>query len=81
MTGESIDLTARVYHTENGNVHAEGETYAVTDPALAETLYAIGFVSIEGWTPPPPPDGRHRGPSHGRGSHGPEIIHDDRRDR
>lgn len=57
MAGESIDVTARIYHTENGNVHAEGETYAVTDRWLAETLRGIGFVTIEGWTPPiePPP--------------------------
>jgi hypothetical protein len=48
--GESIDMTARTYHTENDQAHAEGETYAVTDRALAETLRAIGFVSIEGWT-------------------------------
>jgi hypothetical protein len=48
--GESIDMTARTYHTENEQAHAEGETYAVTDRALAETLRAIGFVSIAGWT-------------------------------
>jgi hypothetical protein len=48
--GESIDMTARTYHTENDVPHAEGETYAVTDRALAETLRAIGFVSIAGWT-------------------------------
>jgi hypothetical protein len=48
--GESIDMTARTYHTENDQAHAEGETYAVTDRALAETLRAIGFVSIAGWT-------------------------------
>jgi hypothetical protein len=53
--GDSVDLTGRVYHTENGNVHAEGETYPVTDRALAETLRAIGFVSIEGWSELPPP--------------------------
>jgi hypothetical protein len=50
MAGDSIDVTARTYHTENGVVHAEGETYAVTDKALAETLRGIGFVSIAGWT-------------------------------
>jgi hypothetical protein len=54
MAGDSIDMTARMYHTENGVAHAEGETYAVTDAVLAETLWAIGFVSIAGWTPPPP---------------------------
>jgi hypothetical protein len=48
--GDSIDMTARVYHTENGVEHLEGETYAVTDRALAETLRGIGFVSIAGWT-------------------------------
>ena len=60
MEGDSVDVTARIYHTENGVAHAEGETYAVTDPALAETLRAIGFVSLVGWTPEPPPldDGR-----------------------
>jgi hypothetical protein len=52
--GDSADVTARVYHTENGNVHLEGETYSVTDPALLETLRGIGFVGIEGWTPDPP---------------------------
>ena len=54
MAGDSIDMTARMYHTENGVAHAEGETYSVTDAVLAETLWAIGFVSIAGWTPPPP---------------------------
>jgi hypothetical protein len=56
MAGESIDVVARTYHTENGNEHAEGETYGVTDRRLAETLRGIGFVSIAGWTPPPPED-------------------------
>jgi hypothetical protein len=51
---DSVDVTGRVYHTENDNVHREGETYAVTDRALAETLRGIGFVSIEGWTETPP---------------------------
>ncbi len=51
--GESIDVVARVYHTENGVEHLEGETYAVTDRALAETLRGIGFVSIDGWTEAP----------------------------
>ena len=57
MPGESLDVVARTYHTENGVAHAEGETYAVTDRRLAETLRAIGFVSIDGWTeaPPEPP--------------------------
>ena len=50
----SVDLVARVYHTENGNVHAEGETYTITDRKLAETLRGIGFVSIDGWTEGPP---------------------------
>ncbi len=54
MADASVDVTARVYHTENDNVHLEGETYAVTDRALAETLRGIGFVSIEGWTDPGP---------------------------
>jgi hypothetical protein len=55
--GESVDVTSRTYHTHEGVAHPEGETYAVTDRWLAETLYAIGFVSIDGWTPPvePPP--------------------------
>jgi hypothetical protein len=58
QVGESLDMLARVYHTENGNVHLEGEQYAVTDRALAETLYGIGFASAVGWTPdPPPPEG------------------------
>jgi hypothetical protein len=48
--GDAIDMTARIYHTENDQAHAEGETYSVTDRALAETLRAIGFVSIAGWT-------------------------------
>ena len=51
--GESLDVLARCYHTENDNVHAEGETYAVTDRALAETLIAIGFCAPVGWTPDP----------------------------
>jgi hypothetical protein len=50
MAGESLDVVARTYHTENGVEHLEGETYAVTDRALAETLRGIGFVSIDGWT-------------------------------
>jgi hypothetical protein len=55
MAGESLDVVARTYHTENGVEHIEGETYAVTDRALAETLRGIGFVSIDGWTDTPPP--------------------------
>jgi len=55
MSGESGDVTARCYHTENGNAHAEGETYSVIDAALLETLRGCGFVSIVGWTPDPPP--------------------------
>jgi hypothetical protein len=54
-TGDSIDVVARTYHTENDVEHAEGDAYPVTDRALAETLRAIGFVSIEGWTEAPPP--------------------------
>jgi hypothetical protein len=50
MAADSVDVTGRVYHTENDNVHLEGETYAVTDRALAETLRGNGFVSIAGWT-------------------------------
>jgi hypothetical protein len=50
MAGDSLDVVARTYHTENGVEHLEGETYAVTDRALAETLRGIGFVSIDGWT-------------------------------
>jgi hypothetical protein len=50
MAGDSVDVTARTYHTENGVEHVEGETYAVTSRALAETLYGIGFVGIDGWT-------------------------------
>jgi hypothetical protein len=52
MGYESAEVTGRVYHTENGNVHLEGETYTVSDRALAETLRGIGFVSIAGVTPP-----------------------------
>jgi len=55
QVGESLDVRARVYHTENGNVHAEEDTYAVTDRALAETMVAIGFVAPVGWTPDEPP--------------------------
>jgi len=55
MAGDSLDVTSRIWHTENGVAHPEGETYAVTDPVLAETLRAIGFVSLVGWTPDPPP--------------------------
>jgi hypothetical protein len=50
MAGESLDVVARTYHTENGVAHAEGEAYAVTDRVLAETLRGIGFVSIDGWS-------------------------------
>ena len=59
LIGESLEVIARIYHTENGNAHAEGEQYAVTDRALAETLYGCGFVTPVGWTPTdPPPLGR-----------------------
>jgi len=54
MAADSLDVVSRTYHTENGAAHAEGESYAVTDRALAETLRGIGFVSIEGWTDAPP---------------------------
>jgi hypothetical protein len=53
MAGDAINVTARTYHTEHDQAHAEGETYAVTDRALAETLRGIGFVSIEGWVDGP----------------------------
>lgn len=56
MAAESVDVTARVYHTEYGTVHLEGETYTVTDRRLAETLRGCGFVSIAGWTEAPPPE-------------------------
>jgi hypothetical protein len=57
MADDSVDMTARVYHTEYGTAHAEGETYAVTDRALAETLRGNGFVSIEGWSDEAPGGG------------------------
>jgi hypothetical protein len=60
MAGESLDAVSRTFHTENGVAHPEGETYAITDPELAETVWAIGFVSIAGWTPEPPPEIRGR---------------------
>jgi len=44
MAGDSVDVTARTYHTENG----------VTDAALLETLRGCGFIHLEGWTPEPP---------------------------
>jgi len=53
--GETLDVTSRIYHTDNGVIHPEGETYPVEERWFAETLYGIGFVSIEGWTPPPEP--------------------------
>jgi hypothetical protein len=53
--GETLDVTARTYHTVDGVPHAEGETYTVAERWLAETLYGIGFVGIDGWTPPPEP--------------------------
>jgi hypothetical protein len=56
LVGESLDMLARVYHTENGNVHLEGETYAVTDRVLGETLWGTGFATPVGWSPDPPPD-------------------------
>lgn len=55
MPGDSVDVVAAIYHTENGVEHAEGDAYAVTDRPLAETLRAIGFVTIEGWTELAPP--------------------------
>ena len=55
MAGETLDVTARVYHTDGATIHLEGETYTVADRWMAETLYGIGFVTIEGWTPPPDP--------------------------
>jgi hypothetical protein len=51
--GDSVDVVSRTYHTVDGVPHAEGETYAVTTRALAETLRGIGFVSIVGWTEGP----------------------------
>jgi hypothetical protein len=57
MAGESLDVVGRTYHTENGVEHLEGETYAVTDRELAETLRGIGFVSIDGWTDAAPGGG------------------------
>ena len=32
--GDALTVTARTYHTEYGQAHAEGETYTVTDRAL-----------------------------------------------
>jgi hypothetical protein len=72
---DSVDVTARVYHTEHGNVHLEGETYAVTDRALAETLRGIGFVTIVGWTPPPvEPPPLQRDPDRPGSRHGTSRI-------
>jgi hypothetical protein len=51
----TVDVVARTYHTENGVEHLEGEAYTVDTRALAETLFAIGFVSIEGFDPAPDP--------------------------
>jgi hypothetical protein len=53
MPAESVEVVARMFHTENGVAHAEGEAYSVTDRVLAETLRGIGFVSIAGWTDAP----------------------------
>jgi hypothetical protein len=37
-----------VYHTTDSvDPHAEGDEYTVSDPALFETLIAIGFVHYE----------------------------------
>jgi hypothetical protein len=59
MAGDSIDVTARTYHTVDGVPHDAGEVYAVADRAMAENLYGIGFVGVVGWTedvaPPPAP--------------------------
>jgi hypothetical protein len=70
MAGETLDVTSRVWHTDGATIHPEGETYTVADRWMAETLRAIGFVSIDGWTPPPdpppppaPPAGRDAAPS------------------
>jgi len=54
-SGESVDVTSRIWHTVFGAPYPEGTTYAVTNRIMAETLYAIGFVTIDGWTPPPEP--------------------------
>jgi len=61
IVGESLDVRSRIYHTVDGVPHPEDEEYAVTDRALAETLYGIGFVTPIGWSPdPPPPEGGAR---------------------
>jgi hypothetical protein len=54
MAAESVDVIARTYHTENDVAHLEGETYTVTDRALAETLRGIGFVGLVAVNEAPP---------------------------
>ena len=49
-----VDMTALVYHTIDHDAgHHPGDVYPVSDPALAETLYAIGFAKPTAWMPPP----------------------------
>jgi len=51
-----VNVTAVVYHTVNHEAtHQAGEAYDVSDPALLETLIAIGFVVPTASLPPAAP--------------------------
>lgn len=49
----TVDCVALTYHTDGPTVHLEGDTYTVSDRALAETVFGIGFVDLMP-TPAPP---------------------------
>jgi len=49
-----VNVTAVVYHTvDHTDVRQPGDSYDVTDPALLETLTAIGFAVPTASLPPP----------------------------
>jgi len=49
-----VNVTAVTYHTvDHATTHDAGEAYDVADPALLETLIAIGFAVPTVSLPPP----------------------------
>jgi len=49
-----VTVTALVYHTiDHADAHEPGAAYDVSDPALLETLIAIGFAKPTSMLPPP----------------------------